>query len=84
MTPLDKIPTPITDALCAKQPFTSDMDDHACDLERKLALCREALEKFASVFTDRAGRWSGTEYAQPADVFSCWQLAKEAISETKP
>lgn len=71
-------PTPLTDAihegrrdryLGGTVPF-----EFAADLERKLALCREALQKI-----QRIQRQLSTN-----TTFQTWNIAKDALTATEP
>jgi len=81
---LTKYPTPEVDA-AAEDNSVGDLEawEIARRLEREKAALREALEKFASAFTDKNDEWSGTEYSRPAAIFECWEDARATLEATK-
>jgi hypothetical protein len=85
MNPLNERPTPLTDAHVNEREaeakigryFCVSDDDFACDLERKLAACREALELIIRVNSN-----TDSENAEDG-LPDIHDIAEQALDQTK-
>lgn len=89
MTPLHEIPTPLTDAFYndVRSVSAPSISDFARDLERKLALCRDALERIQrnAEIAERQGRQGlMPESSLIGTVVAAGHTAKSALADSEP